>query len=215
MRNDRMHSLNRCLTVAAIAVALIAPAATQTPPPAAAGAGQRGGGRGPATPPLIMTSTAWEDGGVIPDKYTQAAPAGTTAVSPDLKWSQVPAGTQSFVLLMHDPEPVLNKGSKMDITHWLIWNIPGTSTGLPEGVAQGELPDGSRQVSLRSNAYLGPGAPPGPYHHYTFELYALDIKLDVPQGTPQEAAATRTAIVNAMDGHVLGKAVLVARFHRP
>jgi Raf kinase inhibitor-like YbhB/YbcL family protein len=215
MRNDWMHSLNRCLTVITIAVASIAPAAAQTPPPAGAGAGQRGGGRGPATPPLIMTSTAWEDGGVIPDKYTQAAPAGTTAVSPELKWSQVPPGTQSFVLLMHDPEPVLNKGSKMDITHWLIWNIPGTSTGLPESVAQGELPDGSRQVSLRSNAYMGPGAPPGPYHHYTFELYALDTKLDVPQGTPQEAAATRTAVVNAMDGHVLGKAVLVARFHRP
>ena len=135
-------------------------------------------------------------------------------MSPELKWSQVPTGTQSFVLLMHDPEPVLAKGSKMDITHWLIWNIPGTSTGLPEGVAQGELPDGSRQVSLRSNAYMGPGAPAGPYHHYTFELYALDTKLDVPQGTPQEAAATRTAVVNAMDGHVLGKAVLVARFHR-
>ena len=61
---------------------------------------------------------------------------------------------------------------------------------------------------------MGPGAGPGPYHHYTFELYALDIKLDVPQGTPQEAAATRTAIVNAMDGHVLGKAILVGRFHR-
>ena len=78
----------------------------------------------------------------------------------------------------------------------------------------GELPDGRRQVSLRSNAYMGPGAPPGPYHHYTFELYALDIKLDIPQGTPQQAADTRTAIVNAMDGHVLGKAVLVGRFHR-
>lgn len=162
-------------------------------------------------PPLIMTSTAWEDGGVIPDKFTQAVPNG---VSPELKWTQVPPGTQSFVLLVHDPEPVLNKGSKMDITHWLIWNIPGTSTGLPEGVAQGELPDGSRQVSLRANAYMGPGAPPGPYHHYTFELYALDIKLDVPQGTPQQAAATRTAVVDAMDGHVLGKAVLVAKFHR-
>ena len=180
-------------------------------PPAPAG-GQRGaGGRGPATPPLLMTTTAWEDGGVIPDKYTQAS---ASPVSPALAWSQVPAGTQSFVLLMHDPEPVLNKGSKMDITHWLIWNIPGTSTGLAEGVAQGELPDGSRQVSLRSNAYMGPGAPAGPYHHYTFELYALDTKLDVPQGTPQEAAATRTAVVNAMDGHVLGKALLVARFHR-
>lgn len=184
----------------------------QAPAGVPAGGGQRGGGRGPAVPPLIMTSSAWEDGGVIPDKFTQAA--GATAPSPELKWSQVPPGTQSFVLLLHDPEPVLAKGSKMDITHWLVWNIPGTSTGLAEGVKAGELPDGTRQVSLRSNSYMGPGAPAGPYHHYTFELYALDTKLDVAQGTPQDAAATRTAVVNAMDGHVLGKAVLVARFHR-
>jgi len=208
------YSMKGCLTVVVIALVSVTSTAAQTPPPAGGGQRGAGGGRGPATPPLIMITTAWEDGGVIPDKYTQAAPAGTTAVSPELKWSQVPPGTQSFVLLMHDPEPVLNKGSKMDITHWLIWNIPGTSMGLAEGVAQGELPDGSRQVSLRSNAYMGPGAPPGPYHHYTFELYALDTKLEVPQGTPQEAAATRTAVVNAMDGHVLGKAVLVGRFHR-
>ena len=160
-----------------------------------------------------MTSTAWEDGGVIPDKYTQAA--GATSPSPELKFSQVPPGTQSFAIIMHDPEPAIPaKSSKGDVTHWLIWNIPGTSTGLTEGVAQGELPDGSRQVSLRGNAYMGPGAPAGPYHHYTFELYALDTKLDVAQGTPQEAAGTRTAVVNAMDGHVLGKAVLVARFHQ-
>jgi Raf kinase inhibitor-like YbhB/YbcL family protein len=176
------------------------------------GAPGGGRGRGPQVPPLLMTSSAWEDGGVIPDKYTQAG--GPTSPSPELKWSQVPMGTQSFVLLLHDPEPVLAKGSKMDITHWLIWNIPGTSTGLAEGVAQGELPDGSRQVSLRGNGYMGPGAPAGPYHHYTFELYALDTKLEVPQGTPQQAADTRNAVVNAMDGHVLGKAVLVARFHR-
>ena len=181
-------------------------------PPAGGGQGRGGPGRGPQTPPLIMTTTAWEDGGVIPDKYTQAA--GPTSPSPALSWSQVPMGTQSFVLLMHDPEPVLAKGSKMDITHWLIWNIPGTSTGLAENVAAGELADGSRQVSLRGNAYMGPGAPAGPYHHYTFELYALDTKLDVPMGTPQDAANTRNAVVAAMDGHVLGKAVLVARFHR-
>jgi Raf kinase inhibitor-like YbhB/YbcL family protein len=191
--------------------AIVAASIAAAQPPAGGGGQARGGGRGPATPPLIMTTTAWEDGGVIPEKYTQAS---SSPVSPELKWSQVPPGTQSFVLLMHDPEPVLNKGSKMDITHWLAWNIPGTSTGLSEGVAQGELPDGTRQVSLRSNAYMGPGAPPGPYHHYTFELYALDTKLEVPPGTPQEAAATRTAVVNAMDGHVLGKAVLVGRFHR-
>ena len=193
-------------------IALTTAQAPQGGAPAQGAGGGRGGGRGPQTPPLIMTTTAWEDGGVIPDKYTQAA--GPMAVSPELKWTQVPPGTQSFVLLMHDPEPVLNKGSKMDITHWLIWNIPATSTGLQEAVAQGELADGSRQVSLRGNGYMGPGAPAGPYHHYTFELYALDTKLEVPQGTPQQAAETRTAVVNAMDGHVLGKAVLVARFHR-
>jgi len=211
MRKNGIGPLKECLAVAICAAASLSPVVAQTPAGQAAPQG-RGGGRGPATTPLIMTSTAWEDGGVIPNKYTQAAEGG--AVSPELKWSQVPPGTQSFALLMHDPEPVLNKGSKMDITHWVIWNIPGTSTGLPEGVAQGELPDGSRQVSLRSNAYMGPGAPAGPYHHYTFELYALDTKVDVPQGTPQEAAATRTAVINAMDGHVLGKAVLVGRFHR-
>jgi Raf kinase inhibitor-like YbhB/YbcL family protein len=203
--------MKKLMTMFVLAAAAISTASAQQPP-AGGGQGRAGGGRGPATPPLIMTTTAWEDGGVIPDKYTMAA--GANAVSPKLEWSQVPPGTQSFALLMHDPEPVLQKGSKMDITHWLIWNIPATSTGLAEGVAAGELPDGSRQVSLRSNAYMGPGAGPGPYHHYTFELYALDTKLEVPQGTPQEAAATRTAVVNAMDGHVLGKAVLVARFHR-
>jgi Raf kinase inhibitor-like YbhB/YbcL family protein len=213
MRRELKRSITWLLAAAVLSsgASLIA----QAPQGGTGGQGRAGGagGRGLATPPLIMTSPAWEDGGVIPNKYTQAAEGGA-AVSPELKWSQVPPGTQSFVLLMHDPEPVLNKGSKMDITHWLIWNIPGTSTGLPENVAQGELPDGSRQVSLRSNAYMGPGAPAGPYHHYTFELYALDIKLDVPQGTPQQAADTRTAVINAMDGHVLGKALLVARFHR-
>jgi hypothetical protein len=206
MTKKRMCSMAGC-----VALALSAAGLTVAQQPPAGGQGRAGGGRGPATPPLIMTTTAFEDGGVIPEKYTQAS---SSPVSPELKWSQVPPGTQSFVLLMHDPEPVLQKGSKMDITHWLIWNIPGTSTGLSENVAAGQLPDGSRQVSLRSNAYMGPGAPAGPYHHYTFELYALDTKLEVPQGTPQEAAATRTAVVNAMDGHVLGKAVLVGRFHR-
>jgi len=207
-----MRTKSLFAALAALAFAVSAGAQPPQTPPAGGGQGRAGGGRGPATPPLIMTSSAWEDGGVIPDKFTQAA--GATAPSPELKWSQVPPGTQSFVLLMHDPEPVLAKGSKMDITHWLVWNIPGTSTGLAEGVASGELPDGTRQVSLRSNAYMGPGAPAGPYHHYTFELYALDTKLEVPQGTPQEAAATRTAVVNPICAHLLGKAVLVARFYR-
>src|SRR5262249_59019755 len=131
LEGDRMTP--KVIWTTTMIVATSAALLAQGPP---AGGGQ-GRGRGPATPPLLMTSTGWEDGGVIPDKYTQAA--GATAPSPELKWSQVPAGTQSFVLLMHDSEPVLNKGSKMDITHWLVWNIPGTSTGLPEGAAPPHL----------------------------------------------------------------------------
>ena len=154
-----------------------------------------------------MTTSAFEDGGVIPAKYV-----GGMGVSPELKWTQVPPGTQSFVLLFHDPEPALNRGL-MDVTHWLVWNIPATATGLQEGVAAAaELPDGTRQVSLRSNGYMGPGAPAGPYHHYTFELYALDANVDVPQATPQQAGDTRTAVMKAMDGHILSKAVIVGRF---
>ena len=176
------------------------------------GQGRGGGGRGPAAPPLVMTTTAFEDGGIIPAKFV-----GQMGVSPELKWTQVPMGTQSFVLLMHDPDVALQR-STLDVTHWLVWNIPGTSTGLPEGVMPAaELPDGTRQVSLRANGYMGPGAPAtGPYHHYTFELYALDIKLDVPavSNPQQEAANTRAAVMKGIEGHALGKAVLVGRFHQ-
>jgi len=77
-------------------------------PPAGGGQGRGAGGgagRGPQVPPLIMTSPAWEDGGVIPDKYTGAA--GPTSPSPELKFSQVPPGTLSFAIIMHDPEPAI------------------------------------------------------------------------------------------------------------
>jgi Raf kinase inhibitor-like YbhB/YbcL family protein len=212
------RKVGRVITVLFVLVALVALCAPVMAQGAGQGGGQaagqgRGGGRGPQTPPLLMTTAAFEDGGVIPDKYTQKP--GVMTVSPELKWSQVPMGTQSFVLLLHDPEPVLQKSSKTDILHWLVWNIPATSNGLPEGVQQGELPDGTRQLSLRGASYMGPGAPPGPYHHYTFELYALDTKLDVPQPAQgANAGEVRTKVIDAMDGHVLGKAVLVGRFHQ-
>src|SRR5258708_8694904 len=126
--------MKRMMAVFVLAgMAMATPSAQQ--PPAGGGQGRAGGagGRGPATPPLIMTTTAWEDGGVIPDKYTMAA--GANAVSPKLDWSQVPPGTQSSVLLMHDPEPVLAKGSNTDLTHSLIWNIPAPSTRLSQPLA--------------------------------------------------------------------------------
>src|SRR3954447_11477789 len=99
---------------------------------------QRGGGGGA---PMALTTTAWADGTAIPAKYTQAG----DQTSPELKWANAPAATQSFVLHMHDPDAALNRGTE-DQVHWFVWNIPGTSTGMPEGVKAGaELPDGSRQ----------------------------------------------------------------------
>jgi Raf kinase inhibitor-like YbhB/YbcL family protein len=159
---------------------------------------------------MTLTTTAFPDGGVIPPKYTQAG----EQVSPALTWSNVPPETVSFVLHMRDPD-VARMRTTEDQVHWLVWNIPGTSRGLPEGVAKGaELPDGSRQISASGPVYRGPGAPAsGPMHHYTFEIYALDTKLDVQPGA--DAWETRTNIWKAMNGHILGKAVYVGLFRRP
>jgi Raf kinase inhibitor-like YbhB/YbcL family protein len=170
--------------------------------------GKGGAPKAPAPPGMALTSPDFQDGGIIPDKFTQAVP---NAPSPVLNWTQVPAGTQAFALIFHDPDPALNKGPE-DVLHWMIFNIPGTATGLAGGVPAGNLPDGSIQAKGRggANAYMGPGNPAqNPYHHYTFELFALDAKL------PLDANADRPAVLKAMEGHVLGKAVLVGRFKRP
>jgi Raf kinase inhibitor-like YbhB/YbcL family protein len=176
---------------------------------AAAGRGQAPP-QAPPRPALTLTTTAFPDGDPIPARYTQAG----EQVSPELKWTNVPPGTVTFLLHMRDPDVARNKTTE-DQVHWLVWNIPGTATGLPEGVPKGaELPDGSRQVSASGPVYRGPGAPAsGPMHHYTFELYALDTKVDVPAGG--DAFETRTQIMKAIQGHILGKAVYVGLFRRP
>lgn len=169
-----------------------------------------GRGAAPAMHAVVMTLTSPDivDGGVIPDKHTaKAAPA--TPVSPALSWTGTPAGTQSFALVMHDLDVVVGKGTT-DNLHWLAFNIPGTATALPQNVpTTATLADGTVQPKNRNSyGFQGPGAPPGIYHHYVFELWALDAKL------PLDANATREQVMAAMDGHVLDKGVLVGRFHR-
>jgi hypothetical protein len=165
---------------------------------------------------MVLTIAAWPDGQQIPAKFTQAG----EQVSPPLAWTNVPAGTQSFVVNMVDPDVAVQRGPEGQ-PHWIVWNIPATSTGLPEGMKPGaELPDGTRQISASGPNYRGPGAPAnGPLHHYTFEVYALDIKLDVlpSTATPALTAAleSRAAVMKAMQGHVIGKAVYVGLFRRP
>jgi Raf kinase inhibitor-like YbhB/YbcL family protein len=158
---------------------------------------------------MTMSIAAFTDGGQIPVKYTQAG----EQVSPAINWMNAPANTQSFVLHFHDAEVARNRTTE-DQLHWIVWNIPATATGLPEGVPMGDRPDGSRQQSASGNVYRGPGAPAnGPLHHYTFELFALDTKLDVAAAT--DAFETRKNVLAAMQGHVLGKAVYVGMFKRP
>ena len=197
MRMTRVLAICSILAMAP-AAALTASAQAQQAAPAAA----------PAVPGLTMTSTGFEDGGIIPPRFTQAAP---NFVSPELKWTNVPPGVVSFVLIFHDAEGAINKTTE-DILHWMAFNIPGTVRELPEAVpAVPLLPDGTTQAKNRRGnvGFLGPGmGAAGPYHHYTFELFALDNKLDLGPD------ATRPDVLKAMDGHIVAKAVLVGRFHR-
>ena len=210
----RMGRLTAAVAVAAMVAILYAA-------PQAQGGGQRGGGggRGAGAPaaaqggaaPMRLMSYSFLDGGLMPVKYTQAG----EQASPQLAWANAPMGTQSYVLHMHDMEGARNKTTD-DQLHWLVWNIPVETRALPEGVPMGDLKDGSHQTSATGNGvYRGPGAPAnGPYHHYVFELFALDTKIDVP-ANPADPFDTRTKVLAAIQGHVLGKAVYLGFFRRP
>jgi Raf kinase inhibitor-like YbhB/YbcL family protein len=159
---------------------------------------------------MTLTTTAWTDGGQVPLTHTQAG----EEVSPPLSWSNAPEGTTSFVLIVHDVDAATGRGTD-DMLHWMLWNIPGTATALPEAMPHGsQLPDGTRQISVSGPYYRGPGAPAsGPAHHYLWELYALDATIDVA-AVGASPAETRAAVLSAMAGHVRGKAVLVGLFKR-
>ncbi len=191
------------LSLAALAVSTCSAQQTPTPPAASAT---------PAAAPFTMTIPGFADGGRIADKFTCVAAA--SVVSPEIQWSNVPAGTSSFMLVFHDLEPRPAKGI-MDNSHWVLWNIPGNSTSLPEGQPAGAaLPNGTHQMKRpRANSaspylYYGPCAPPGPSHHYVLELYALDTTLNLPDD------AARADILKAADGHVLAASAWIGYFHR-
>ena len=203
-------------TVVAISSAVVAfaqPPAGQ--PPAAPGAA-----RGAAPPRLVLsvTSTGWPDGGEVPMKHAFRGENKSPAF--EFHWSlgnnpgTAPEGLQTYAVIFHDIENSTNKGTA-DRLHWAAFNIPGTAKGLPEGLGPGDLPDGTRNgpgIAARGGnpgAYFGPGAGPGPFHHYVFEFYALDTKLDLP------ASTTRDDLLKAMEGHVIGKAAYTGRFHTP
>jgi Raf kinase inhibitor-like YbhB/YbcL family protein len=179
-------------------------------------AGQTAASQATATPryvaplnKLVLSSPAFADGALIPDKYASATKLNT--LSPPLVWNGAPEGTVSFVLTVIDEEFARQKKSD-PWYHWILFNIPATATGLPEGVpTEKQLPDGSIQpLNVRWIGYAGPGAPAaGQPHHYIFRLMALDTKLDLGPET------TAAEIVKAMDGHILDRALLVGRYRKP
>jgi len=174
------------------------------------------GGAAPAPQPMTLTIPGYPDGGQIPVEFSQAASgvAPGEGKSPAMSWAHVPAGTSSFVIHMHDLDLARNKTTD-DQPHWVVWNLPGTLTGMPEGAPKGsQMADGAYQISATGPFYRGPGAPAsGPLHHYVVELYALDTMLDVKPTT--DAFETRASVLKAIQGHILGKAVYVGLFHRP
>ena len=212
----------RNLIVASIAVLASAAVMAQTPAPAAPaqgaqapGGGQRGGG---GRAQFAVTSTTWPDGGEVPMRH--AGGRGENK-SPAFKFEWLaqggtpgtaPANLASYAVVFHDMS-VSIACAALDNLHWTLFNIPPTATGLPEGIGTGDtLPDGSIQGPgfQRSRGqpcgYFGPAPPNGPFHHYVFEFYALDAKLDVP------ATVTREDLLKAMEGHVIGKSVIFGKF---
>lgn len=153
-------------------------------------------------PPLLVESAAFPDGGVVPAKYSFAG--GNT--QPDFKISNAPEGTVAYAIIFHDIDVALAGGTD-DVLHWTAWNIP--ATGPVTQIVEGKLPDGSvvGKNITGQNTYMGPGAPPGPrYHHYVWEVYALNAKLDLPP------TATKAELLEAMKGKVVAKAAYVGRF---
>ncbi len=134
----------------------------------------------------------------LPKKYTCRG----QDVSPPLLWMNAPVQTQAFALVMED----LDAPGGI-FTHWIIYNIPGESTGLPENVPREEkLPGGIQQGSNDFNhtGYGGPCPPDGRPHHYRLTLYALNQPIEL------EACSDKTKLLMAMDGYVLEEAQLIA-----
>lgn len=140
--------------------------------------------------------------GIIPKRYT----CDGEDLSPALNWSGIPQGTRSFALIVDDPDAPMGTW-----VHWVIYGLPATLDGLPEGVPRTEsLLQGGIQGKndFGRVGYGGPCPPPGPPHRYFFRLYALDVELMLPPG------ATKAQLLKAMKGHVLEEAHLMGKYGR-
>lgn len=152
---------------------------------------------------FILSSTAFEQGKLIPGRFT----CDGLDMSPPLQWSGLPEGTKALALICDDPDAPVGTWD-----HWLIYDLPPSLAGLPEGVGQSSpVPSGAVQGknSWSKLDYGGPCPPPGKPHRYFFRLYALKAPLGL------EAGAAKAELLAAIKGQLLATAELVGTYGRP
>jgi hypothetical protein len=152
---------------------------------------------------LTLTSDAFANGGTIPVKYSCKG----RDISPALAWSDPPLGTQSFALIMDDPDAPVGTW-----VHWVLYNIPAETRSLAEDLAVTgkNVPEGQGSPFVGKNSwgdigYGGP-CPPSGTHRYFFKLYALDETVGLLPG------ADKGQLLNAIEGHILAQGELVGTF---
>lgn len=155
-------------------------------------------------PSIELSSPAFESGKLIPVQYT----CDGEDSSPPLEWGYPPEGTRSFALIMDDPDAPAGTW-----VHWVVYNLPAESRSLPEGASRARasdfsLPQGAIQgkTSFNRTDYGGP-CPPSGEHRYFFRLYALDSTLE-------DRPMNKTALLKAMEGHILAQGELMGVYQR-
>ncbi|MFC1932004.1 YbhB/YbcL family Raf kinase inhibitor-like protein, partial [Chloroflexota bacterium] len=151
---------------------------------------------------LSVSSPVFKGGESIPTRYTCEG----QDISPPVEWNEPPVGTNSLALICDDPDAPVGV-----FTHWVIFNLPADSRGLPEALpAQPQLAAGALQgkSDFGRVGYGGPCPPPGRPHRYQFTLYALDQPLSLKSG------ASKQQVLEAMEGHILAQGQLTGTYQR-
>jgi Raf kinase inhibitor-like YbhB/YbcL family protein len=153
---------------------------------------------------MKLTSPAFEDGGRIPQTYTCD---GDRLLSPALTIDGIPEGTESLALVVDDPDVPKALLPEGHFVHWVLFNIPPSTSSIPEGGSVGIAGANGRG----DKNYTGPCPPPDhepTTHRYIFALHALDTRLDLPEG------ASKDAVESAMENHILETAELIGTYSR-
>jgi hypothetical protein len=151
---------------------------------------------------MRLTSTVIQQGSEIPAHYTSDG----ENISPELSWQEFPDKTQSFVLIVHDPDAPRPGG----FTHWVLYNIPSTTTHINENISHDEQVAGLGLQGKNDGGkigYIGP-APPSGTHRYFFRLFAIDKMLDLAPG------ATHKQVSASIKGHILAQSELMGTYEK-